>query len=252
MRLLLQTLPLLLLSFALSACGAAGKGGAKKSAFDELNGLGAELQAQLDETAKPVTQAAALLETFANLPKELSLSPEDYKQFVLNAVRGQLTVPGALDEKGKARLQAFADELKAYVLALSATPANAQALVAKIAEVLVKIPVLVTEVGAQAQLVIRNPLESADAKSKAQEQAETAKQLGESVKAQVEGILEQAKALPEQAKGAVDKFTENLKAAGIDSFDALLATPGKVADDTAKDVKEGVKEVTGTAVDSAK
>ncbi len=252
MRAIFQTLPLLLISLALSACGAGGGGGAaEKSAFDELSGLTGTLQAQLDETAKPINETDSIVESFVQIPKDLSLSSDDYKEFVISAVSGEMTVPGGVDEKGKENLTAFSARLKMYVQAIEATPANTQALVAKLSEALVSVPVLVTKVEGQSQVTINNPLSSKANKEKAQKESAEAKALGDKVTGQINGIMEEAKGLPEKAKGALAKFAEALKGAGIDSFDALKAAPSKTAKDTVEGVKDGAEAVVETAKDSA-
>jgi hypothetical protein len=252
MRAVFQTLPLLLLSFALSACGAGGKGGSsEQSAFEELSGLTAALQAQLDETAKPINETDSIVESFVQIPKDLSLSADDYKEFVISSVNGEMTVPGGVDEKGKETLTAFSARLKMYVQAIEATPANAEALGVKLGEALVSVPVLVTKVEGQSQLTINNPLASKAAKEKAKKESAEAKALGDQVTEQIKGIIEQAKALPQKAQEALPKFVEALKGAGIDSLEALKAAPGKVAKDTVEGVKDGAAAVVETAKDSA-
>lgn len=252
MRVVFQTLPLLLLSFALTACGAGGKGGSSEpSSFDKLSGITAELQAQLQETARPISDTDAILTTFAQLPKDLALSTEDYKQFVISAINGEMIVPGGVDEKAKAGLVDFAGKFKTYVLTIKATPDNAQALVIKITEALTTVPVLVGKVEGEAQLTINNPLASKSAKDKAQKESTEVKALGDKVTGEVQAILEQAKALPAQTAEALGKFVEALKGAGINSVDELMAAPGQVAQETVEGAKDGAEKVVETTKDSA-
>lgn len=134
-----------LVSVALVACGAAGtKGGDSPSAHAQLTNISTDLQKKLDETAAPITETDALVNRFSELPKTLKLSSDDYKDFVIYALRGEVKLPEGASEEVKKELNTFAQDLKSYKDRITATPDNVTALIGEITTSLGKVPVLVT------------------------------------------------------------------------------------------------------------
>jgi len=247
-----NNLTVLCLSVIFVACGALGGKGNKnsKSAYDELSGISAELQAQLDKTMAPVTETDAIIQQFTELPKTLNLTPDDYKNFVIHAIRGEFKAPEGASDDVRNKLTAFGKDLKAYKEKLFATPDEAGALITTIGATLLNVPKLVTTIEANAQMVKANPLKSNKEKAAAAEKSKAAKALGEQTKTKVQEIQKAAQSLPGKAKDAIAKFTTALKGAGIDNLDALKNVGSDTVKD-AKDAKDAAKQTVDTAQKSA-
>lgn len=240
------------ISLALVACGAAGKsGGDAPSAHTQLTTISADLQKKLDDAAAPITETDALINRFTELPKTLNLSADDYKDFVIYAIRGEIKLPEGASEEVTKELNGFAQELKAYNDRITATPDNVTALVEEIVASLGKVPVLVTQIEADAQVVKANPLASKQEKTDAAKRSSEAKGLGNDVTNKIKGIQTQAKDLPAKAAEALSKFTTALKNAGIDNLDTLKNTANNAAGDAVKDAKDAGNQVVDTAKESA-
>lgn len=242
----------LLTSLALIACGGqGGKGGKAPSAYQELSSVSETLQNKLNETAAPITNTDAMITRFSELPKTLKLSADDYKEFVIYALRGEFKAPEGASAEVTKELTTFSKDLKAYKDSLMATPDNAQVLVAEIASSLVKVPTLVTKIEGEAQMVKANPLASKAEKAKASKQSSEAKALADKTTNDVKTIQEEAKTLPGNAKDAVAKFMSALKSVGIDNLDAAKSAPTDTVKGAVKDAKEAGEQVVETAKDSA-
>jgi hypothetical protein len=249
LRLLLISL---IAALTLTACGGASGSKSKgPSSYEQLSSISGELQGKLDETAAPVTQTDAMIARFTELPKTLKLSTEDYKEFVIYALRGEFKAPEGASEEVTKELTAFSQELKTYKEQLFATPDNATALASELAGALTKVPTLVTKIEGEAQVVKANPLASKAEKAKADKQSTEAKTLGAQTTDKVKEIQTKVTELPAQATSAIAKFTEALKAVGIDNLDAAKSAPSDVAKGAVKDAKDAADQVVETAKDSA-
>jgi hypothetical protein len=237
-------------SLALVACGAlgGGKGKSSKSSYDELSGISADLQAQLDKTMAPVTETDSIIQRLTELPKTLGLSPDDYKDFVIYAIRGEIKAPEGASEEVKKQLTAFGKDLKTYKVKLFATPDEVLELTKNIGGTLVSVPALVGKIEAEAQLTKANPLSTKKEKAQADKRSKEAKGLGEQTTNKVKTIQTEAQSLPGKAKDAITKFTAALKSVGIDNFDLLK----DVGSDIVKDAKDAAKQTVDTVKDSAK
>lgn len=238
------------LSFSFFACGgASSKGGEKSvSAYEELSGLSAALQAKIDETMAPITESDAIINDFTELPKTLALSTDDFKSFIISAVQGEIKAPEGMAAEASEKLIAFGERFVKFKEGLMATPDRATELVKELAVTLTKVPVLVTKIEAESKITQNNPFASAKDKAEAKKQSEGAKQMGEEVTTKVKEIQTTATGIPADAKNAIAKFTESLKSVGIDNLGALTSAP----QDMAKEAVEGAKDVADTAVEGAK
>ena len=237
-------------SLSLVACGALGgkKGSSGESSFDKLSGLSADLQAQLDKTMAPITETDAVIQRLTDLPKTLNLSPDDYKDFVIYAIRGEIRAPEGASEDVKKQLTAFGKDLKTYKVKLFATPDEALELTKSIGGALLSVPTLVGKIEAEAQVTKANPLASKKEKAQADKRSKEAKTLGDQTTSKVQEIQKEAQSLPGKAKDAIAKFTGALKSVGIDNLDSLK----DVGSDTAKDAKKAANQTVNTAKDAAK
>ena len=232
-------------------CGSLGGGGSKgdsPSAHEELSGLSAALQTQLDETAAPINETDSIVQQLTELPKTLNLSSDDYKDFLIHSLRGEPKLPEGASEDAKKQLNAFSKTLAAYKTKLFATPDKSAALVKGVAGALVKVPVLVSKIEASAQVTQANPLATKKEKKRAKQRSKNAKALGAQTTGKVTAIQKEAQGLPSKAQGAISKFTAALKAAGVDNIDAVKG----VGSDTVNDAKTAAKETVNTAEESVK
>jgi hypothetical protein len=233
----MSTLFTLLLSFSFFACGGASKGGEKSvSAYEELSGLSAALQAQVDETMAPVIQADAIITEFTELPKTLKLTPADFKSFIVNAAQGEIKAPEGMGAEVAGKLTAFGDRFVKFKEGLVAAPERVVELAKVLAESIVKVPVLVGKIEVEAQMTLKNPFASKADKAKAKKESEGAKKMGEEIIAKIKDIQTKVKELPSKATGALSKFTQSLASIGISNLSELTKAPGKMAQDVAKEV----------------
>lgn len=241
---------LLVISSSLIACGGKGGSSAKSaSSFEQLQGISVELQSQLDETMSPITLADEIIADFENLPKALSLDPEQFKGVISSALQGEVKLPEGLTGDPVTKLTEFASKLKQFKTSIAATPDNATALVTSIGTSIVKVPVLVTEIETKAKAPVVPMVFSKEDKAKAEKEAAEAKKMSDEIIAKLNGMKTTAMELPNKAKNALTNFSNALKNLGIDNVQALMNAGKSVATEQGEKVVEQNKELVNTAKD---
>jgi archaellum component FlaC len=181
-------------------------------AFDELKALTDGLQKDVDGLLQPVTDANDAIDRIGTLPKDLKGAKKfDQKKFMKEAAKvaqGQDANVDALglDADTKAKVSDALDKLKAAVGGLKDLDTKTKAVLDKLTAAATKAPELITKVTAQANLVAKNPLKSADEKKKAQDKLTELNTIKDSFTKKSTDWKTAITDLPTKAKAASDKI----------------------------------------------
>lgn len=241
-------------SLALTACGGGGKskkGGSEAGAFEQLQAIPADIDAQVAEVTKPVDGVDLMLDQMKVMPNKLKISDEEFGAVITQALRGEaLTVPDSVQGKSRDEFTAFAQKFAGFTSDLVATPKKAEGLVAGLASTTTRIPALATQASTQAAAVLANPLSSKAEKAKAKQQQKDVKTIQKDAQDRVKAAQGKVGDLPQRSVVALNKFVTAAKQMNID--EAALRAAKKPVDDakdaakaTADTAKEGVKNAAG-------
>jgi hypothetical protein len=209
LRIIATTLALSFATTGLYGCG--GGGGNTKgddlSSYDKLKAIPTELQAEVDKLMAPMNSVDALIKQAGELPAKASLDVPTFNAFVAKLLNGEpgIEVPSVPDT-AKGEMDAFVTSVKAFQAAIAATPDNATALTAMIAEKSATVPALVSAVAAESTAVTANPFASAADKAKAKTESAGAKALAGDIEKQIGTIKGDLGGIPAKAAGALTKL----------------------------------------------
>ncbi len=229
-------------SIFMFACGGGGgKGGGDASAYDQLKGVPAELDSKLAALMQPIDGVDAIVAKITEAPAKFKLEPKDMSAALSSAIKGEVTVPGSMDEKGKAEFKGLMTEIADYKKNLYATPDNATALIQTCVEQSAKVPVLGTKAKTEAEVAANNPLNSKKEKEAAKAQSAGVDQLQADVLKSIDETKAKVMGVPGKAPAAISKFAKALTDLGVD-MGAADATKGAV-DKSVNDAKESTDAV---------
>lgn len=220
----MKSLRILLLAVAaastitVTGCGGGkAKGDAsapEKSAIDELKGIPAELDAEVQKLMAPIDGLQAMMDQFSNLPKKLGLNSKDFLALVKGTLDGTAQVANApvanLDAAAKAELDTFLAQVKQFKEDLSAVPERVASLTATCTALTGKVTMLATQVTTEASVVAANPFAAADAKKKAQDDAAAVAGIQQDVANRISATQQKITGIPGMATEALAKFTAAL------------------------------------------
>jgi DNA repair exonuclease SbcCD ATPase subunit len=204
------------LAIAAAACGgskgdASGSAEAKVdlSAMDQLKGLSADLQAQLDALMAPINEVDALVEQITSMPQRLNVNASALMGMAKATVDGgqvAISADFTADAAVRAEVEGVLGRLKAIVDGLKAIPENPKALAAKAAEAIVAVPALGAKVTAEANVKISNPFAKAEEKAQAQADIQSLAQVQSDVQGSIQQIQQKIMELPGLATSALAKL----------------------------------------------
>lgn len=238
----------LALALALAACGGAkGDKGDKaednRSSYEQLVAMPAELDASIKAVTAPIDGVDAILTQLAELPGKAKISKEGLGQLIGDRFQGKpFAAPEGMDAAAAAEVDTFLGTLEKFKTDLLNTPDNAQALVLKIGESALSVPVLFTKVAAESGVALANPFASKQEKAKAEAEKKGAEKAKDDTLASVMAAKEMATGLPARATAAVAKFVGALGDFGISE-----AVMGNV-----NDAKKAATDAAEGSVDAAK
>ena len=247
MRRILMLMAVLLSSGALVACGGSqkkggGSGSDDRSAYDKLQMLPDELDAELASVTKPIDDVDTMIEQMAAMPEKAKMSKEDFGALIADTLQGKpFKAPANVDAKAAAELETFLTNLKGFKESLFSAPENAGALAKKAGETLVKLPALTTQVATEAAAVKANPFASKEDKAKAAQQEAKAKDAEKKAQAKVQEVQQKVGGLPARATTAIGKFTAALGNLGV--TEAALGAVNDKANETNVFVADWVAEL---------
>lgn len=248
---MMRYVPLMMMlgaSLALTACGGGGKSGksgkAEVSAFEQLQAIPADVDAQVAEVTKPVDGVDLMLDQMKVMPNKLKISDEEFGAVLTQSLRGEeLTIPDSVQGKSREEFTAFATKFAGFSSDLVATPARAQDLVTELATTTTRIPALATQASTQAATVLANPLSSKEEKAKAKQQQKDVKTIQKDAQDRVKAASDKVGELPNRSAVALNKFIAAAKDMKID--EAALRAAKKPVDDA----KDAAKTTVDTAVE---
>ena len=257
MRRALMLLGVLLSGAALVACGGSAKkgdkGGDDRTAFDKLQALPGELDAELASVTKPIDDTDMIIEQLASLPEKAKLSKEDFSKLIVDTFQGKpFQAPANIDATAAAELEGFLTNLAGFKDSLMGTPDAVAALSVKAAETLVNLPILTTQVATEAAVVKANPFASKEDKAKAAQQEAQAKDAETQANAKVSEIQTKVGGLPARTTAALGKFSAAMGSLGLADA-AMGAVTDKVdeAKGAGEDMKKTAEDSAGKSVDTA-
>lgn len=219
----MKSLRILLLALAAASTVTTGCGGGKakgdasapeKSAIDELKGLPAELDAEVQKLMAPIDGLQSMLDQLSNLPKKLGINGADFMKLVKGTLDGTAQAGAApianLDANAKAELDTFLAQIKQFKEDLSSIPERAAGLTATCATMTGKVTMLATQVTTEASVVAANPFAAADAKKKAQDDAAAVAGIQADVSQRISATQQKITGIPGMATEALAKFTAAL------------------------------------------
>jgi hypothetical protein len=250
----LVTIVAMISGLSLMACGGAQtkKASDDRSAYDRLEQLPSELDAELAAVLKPIDDTDTMIAQLAALPAKAKISKEDFSKVLTDALSGEpFTAPAGVDAKGAEELTAFVGNFKMFKTALFSTPANVSALTARSASVLVELPKLTAQVGIESAKVKANPFASAKAKTEAKTQEAQAKTAEQKAQAKVQEVKGKLGGLPARSTAASARFTSTLMKLGVkkNALDAVSDKAGE-SKQAAKDLKDNTVESMNNSVDT--
>lgn len=221
----MKSLRILLLAVAaVSTVTVVGCGGGKakgdasapdKSAIDELKGIPAELDAEVQKLMAPIDGLQAMLDQFSALPTKLGLKPADFMAHVKAAIAEPaaagtpaqaLPSVDGLAAGAKAELDTFLGQVKQFKTDLSAVPERVVGLTASCVSMTAKVTALATQVTAEASVVAANPFAAAEAKAKAQADAASVASIQAEVTTRISATQQKITGIPGMATEALAKF----------------------------------------------
>jgi len=214
-----QARGIVVLVFAIvaAACGG-GKGEAKSSAdaevkvpaMDQLKGLSVDLQGQLDALMAPINEVDALVEQITSMPQRVGVDAKSLLGMAkATTENGQIAISAdfSADAAVRAEVEGVLAKLKGIVDGLKAIPQNTQALVAKAAEALVKVPALGIAVQSEATVKASNPFGKPEEKAQAQADLQSLAQVQADVQGTIQSVQQKVMELPALATSALAKLT---------------------------------------------
>ncbi len=199
------------LAVTMIGCGKGGpssetSGSADLSAVEELKGIEQEINRAVDAVVAPIDETDALLNDLKSAPQRLDLDATAFGVALVAALQGAPIVgpDGApLEAAAQAEIQQIGERLLAIVAKLQDTPDNVATLLAKVAEAIVKIPVLAVAGQASAQITASNPFAGDSDKQQAQADLQALAQLPASIIAKIQEAQAKIMTLPQRAVQAV-------------------------------------------------
>ncbi len=192
--------------------GASGQAQAKAdlSAMDQLKGLSADLQGQLDALMAPINEVDYMVSYLADMPARLGLDARSLLASAkATAETGQLSLSVDLtsDAAVRAEVQNVFMRLQWIVDGLRAMPANAKALATKAGQAIVEVPVLATRVTAEANVKVANPFAKPEVKAQAAADIQSLALVQADVQKSIQQVQQQIMGLPALATKALAKLT---------------------------------------------
>ena len=232
-RSVLMSALVLALAAAMPACGggsgepakdgdSANKEGASESGdpIVELKSISEGIQKDVDAVLQPLKDADAIIDSIANLPKEVKASGKaklDTKklmaeaQKIVNGEEPNLDALG-LEAEGKAKVKERFDKLNVLVKNVKEMDTKLKELGTRIVDAVTKVPALGAKVVAKAQVKIKAPFGvSADDKKKAEQDMKDVEALVSGFKDKAAGWQKDIAEVPAKAKGIPEKFTKSFK-----------------------------------------
>jgi chromosome segregation ATPase len=209
-------------TIALAGCGAslggsAQTGGSGKSAKDELEQLGAGIEADIKDVMAPLDEADALLADIKAAKAELGAS---FDASFTTTANGGSSGNSQVDASAQSRVKGLAERAARVAQQLEALPDKCTKLVSNLAERAIQIPQLAVSATAEAQLTLNNPFASAEEKAGAQAAATLVATLPNQLLSKVAAAKEQIASLPTRAAAAL---TEIASLTGV-AADTLVAS----------------------------
>jgi hypothetical protein len=207
------------IAIAAAACGG-GKGSsnasgrteaqADLSAMDQLKGLSADLEGQLNALMAPITEVDTMVSYVAEMPARLGIdmgSLVSSAKATMETGQISLSVDLTSDAAVRAEIENVFLRLRWIVDGLKAMPQNAKALATKAGEAIVKVPVLATRVTAEANVKVANPFAKPEVKAQAQADIQSLAQVQAEVQKSIQDVQQQIMGLPALATKALAKLT---------------------------------------------
>ena len=112
------------------------------------------------------------------------------------------------DVEVKGKITAAFDKLKACVNGIKTMPEKVQSLSAKVADAIVKVPVLATKVAASAQLSISSPFSKPEVKASAEADLKGAKEIADGFVTKANEWVAKIKDVPAKGSKALEKLAK--------------------------------------------
>lgn len=238
----------LALALALAACGGGGGKGDKaednRSSYEKLVAMPQELDAAMMAVTSPIDSVDGILAQLGELPGKTKLTKEALGELISARFQGKpFAAPEGMDAAAATELDTFLGSLDTFKNNIMASPENAKALVMKVGESIVSVPVLAGKVAAESGVALASPFASKAEKAKAKTEKEGADKAKNDTLAAIEKAKGTATGLPARATAAVGKFIGGLGDFGV--TDAVMGTVDdskKAAEDAVDDTKKAVTE----------
>jgi hypothetical protein len=235
----------LALALALTACGGGGGKGDKeaednRSSYEQLVAMPAELDAAIMAVTSPIDSVDGILAQLGELPGKTKLTKEALGELISGRFQGKpFAAPEGMDAAAATELDTFLGSLDTFKNNIMATPENAKALVMKVGESIVTVPVLATKIAAESGVALASPFASKAEKAKAKTEKDGADKAKNETLAAIEKAKATATGLPARSVAAVGKFI-----GGLGDFGVTEAVMGTVDDSkkAAEDAVEGAKD----------
>jgi hypothetical protein len=153
-----------------------GGGESSGDPVTDLQKVSDDIQKAVDDVFAPIKNADAVIQSVADLPKDLKAlkSKADPKK-VLAELKGLLDGkdpnldPLKLEDDAKAKVQERIDKVKALVSSIKNLDQAVKDLGTKITDAATKVPAIGAKAIAKVEITLKNPLAGGDAKKKAEE-----------------------------------------------------------------------------------
>jgi hypothetical protein len=209
------------LSLGLVACAGSQAGeegttpdGAEVDPMDELKGIQAQLQSDMDALTEPIDRAGELPAKLNALTAELSIDPAKLTGMFSAKLSGtsvevdlSADVAAEAAADAQAKVEALLTELDEIVASLKATPDKVTALGETAISAVAKVTTLGTKITTSAQVALSSPFAKAEAKAKAQVDIDGVAQIKGDIDAQIEQCKSMGTELPVKATEALASLT---------------------------------------------
>jgi hypothetical protein len=187
------------------------------SSMDQLRGLAAGLEGQLNALMAPINEVDTMVTYVAEMPGRLGIDAGSLLSSAKATMdSGQISLSADLtsDAAVRAEIENVFLRLRWIVDGLKALPDNAQALAVKVGEALVKVPVLASKVTAEANVKAANPFAKPEVKAQAQADLQSLAQVQTDVRSSIQQVQQQIAGLPGLATQALAKLTASFAGGG--------------------------------------
>ena len=223
-----------------------------RSAYEQLQSLPAEINAEIARLTAPLGQVEGFLAQAHALTKTHQIDPKTLNAAIMAALGGSaLVIPATVTGQAKAELTAVVNTLVALRIGLYAFPQRSEILAQTLTQQLAASITLATKAKANAAIVIANQLAGEAQKNAARERQVTVDALQAEVRKQVVQAQQQLGTLPALAAQATRQFAKGLIALGL-TQEVMTAVQQPIRDlkSVAAQVETAVRE-TGLTAQSA-